>query len=38
MVLGNTRRGGTQAFIMNVLRNIENEKFTIDFEINLDFE
>ena len=38
MVLGNTRRGGTQAFIMNVLRNINRERFQIDFAINNDFE
>lgn len=38
MVLGNTRRGGTQAFIMNVLRNIDRKKFQIDFAVNLDFE
>lgn len=38
MVLGNTRRGGTQAFIMNVLRNIDHDKFQIDFAINNDFE
>lgn len=38
MVLGNTRRGGTQAFIMNVLRNIDREKFQIDFAVNLDFD
>lgn len=38
MVLGNTRRGGAQAFIMNVLRNIDREKFQIDFAVNLDFE
>lgn len=37
MVLGNTRRGGTQAFIMNVLRNIDRERFQIDFALNLDF-
>ena len=37
MVLGNTRRGGTQAFIMNVLRNIDGERFQIDFAINNDF-
>lgn len=36
MVLGNTRRGGTQAFIMNVLRNINREQFQIDFAINND--
>ncbi len=38
MVLGNTRRGGTQAFIMNLLRDINKAKFQIDFAINLDFE
>lgn len=38
MVLGNTRRGGTQAFIMNVLRNIDFNKFQVDFAINNDFE
>ena len=38
MVLGNTRRGGTQAFIMNILRNIDRNRFQIDFAINLDFE
>lgn len=38
MVLGNTRRGGTQAFIMNVLRNIDLTRFQIDFAINVDFE
>jgi len=38
MVLGNTRRGGTQAFIMNVLRNIDRKQFQIDIAINNDFE
>lgn len=38
MVLGNTRRGGTQAFIMNVLRNVDRKQFQIDFAINNDFE
>lgn len=38
MVLGNTRRGGTQAFIMNVLRNINLSRFQIDFAINMDFD
>ena len=38
MVLGNTRRGGTQAFIMNVLRNIDRGRFQIEFAINNDFE
>ena len=36
MVLGNTRRGGTQAFIMNLLRNINKELFQIDLAINND--
>lgn len=38
MVLGNTRRGGTQAFIMNILRNIDRNRYQIDFALNLDFE
>ena len=38
MVLGNTRRGGTQAFIMNILRNIDRDRFQIDLAINNDFE
>ena len=38
MVLGNTRRGGTQAFIMNVLRNIDLNRFQIDFAVNMDFD
>lgn len=38
MVLGNTRRGGTQAFIMNLLRNIDKERFQIDLAINNDSE
>jgi len=38
MVLGNTRRGGTQAFIMNLLRDIDKTKFQIDFAVNLDSE
>lgn len=38
MVLGNTRRGGTQAFIMNLLRDIDKRKFQIDFAINIDVE
>lgn len=38
MVLGNTRRGGTQAFIMNLLRNIDRDRFQIDFAVNLDFD
>lgn len=38
MVLGNTRRGGTQSFIMNVLQNIDRDRFQIDLAINLDVE
>ena len=38
MVLGNTRMGGTQAFILNVLRNIDLSKFQIDIAINFSAE
>ena len=38
MVLGNTRRGGTQAFILNNLQLLDKSKFQIDFAINDDFE
>ena len=38
MVLGNTRRGGTQAFIMNLLRHVDRERFQIDIAINKEFE
>ena len=31
MVLGNSGRGGSQAYVMNVVRNINREKFQIDF-------
>lgn len=34
MMVGNTRMGGAQAFILNVLRNIDREKFQIDLAIN----
>lgn len=34
MVMANTRMGGVQAFVLNVLRNIDLEKFHIDFAIN----
>lgn len=34
MVVGNTRMGGAQVFILNVLRHINTEKFHIDFAIN----
>ena len=33
-MVGNTRMGGAQAFILNVLRNIDREKFQIDLAIN----
>lgn len=36
MVLGNTKMGGTQAFILNVLRNIDLNKFQIDIAINFE--
>lgn len=38
MVLGNTRRGGTQAFILNNLQKLDKSKFQIDFAVNDDFE
>lgn len=34
MVLGNTHMGGAQAFVLNVLRNINTDCFRIDFAIN----
>lgn len=34
MVVGNTRMGGAQAFILNVLRNIDRSRFQIDLAIN----
>lgn len=34
MVIGNTRMGGAQAFLLNVLRNIDQERFQIDLAIN----
>ncbi len=34
MVMGNTRMGGVQAFILNVLQNIDLNKFQIDIAIN----
>ena len=33
MVLGNTGRGGAQTFAVNVLRNIDREKFQVDFAV-----
>lgn len=38
MVLGNTRLAGTQAFIMNLLRNLDLEKFQIDWAVNNEGE
>lgn len=34
MVMGNTRMGGVQAFVLNLLRNIDLDRFQIDFAIN----
>ncbi len=34
MVLGNTRMGGVQALILNIIRNIDLNRFHIDFAIN----
>lgn len=34
MVVGNTRMGGAQAFILNVLRNIDRSNFQVDLAIN----
>lgn len=34
MVLGNTGRGGAQTFAMNVLRNIDRDRFQVDFVVN----
>jgi len=34
MVMANTRMGGVQAFVLNVLHNINLDKFHIDFAIN----
>lgn len=34
MVIGSTGIGGAQAFILNVLRNIDTSKFQIDFAVN----
>ena len=36
MVLGNTERGGTQAFILNLLKNIDLNRFQIDLAVNTD--
>ena len=38
MVLGNTKMGGTQAFILNLLRNIDHERFQIDIAVNNEVE
>lgn len=34
MVMGNTGRGGTQAYVMNVIRNIDHSRFLIDVAVN----
>ena len=38
MVLGNTGRGGAQAYAMNVLRSIDRSRFHIDFVVNYIYE
>lgn len=38
MVLGNTKMGGTQAFILNLLRNIDHERFQVDIAVNNEVE
>lgn len=38
MVLGNTRMGGTQAFILNLLQYIDRSKYQIDLAINFEGE
>lgn len=38
MVLGNTGRGGAQTYAMNVLRNIDKDRFHIDFAVNYVYE
>ena len=34
MVLGNTKMGGTQAFILNLLKNLDLNRFQVDLAIN----
>ena len=34
MVMANTRMGGVQTFVLNVLRNIDLNKYHVDFSIN----
>lgn len=36
MILGNTGRGGSQSYVMNILRNINRQKFHIDIAVYLD--
>ena len=38
MVLGNSKMGGTQAFILNLLRNIDHERFQVDIAVNNEVE
>lgn len=38
MVLGNTRMGGVQAFILNLLQNIDRSRYKIDLAINFEGE
>lgn len=36
MVLGSTGMGGTQAFLLNLLRNIDHDKYQVDLAVNRD--
>lgn len=38
MVLGNTGRGGSQTYVMNILRNIDSSRFSIDFAVYQDLK
>lgn len=38
MVLGNLRMGGAQAFILNLLQNMDMSRFQVDFAINVEGE
>lgn len=38
MVLGSTAMGGTQAFLLNILRNIDLDRFQVDLAVNRDIK
>ena len=38
MVLGTTRREGVQAFLLNLLTNIDRDKYQVDLAVNLDIK